>query len=79
MGLVYEDMLFYNYYEFCGKGAYIKSRYNKLLLHDKYVYKLYIYSIDNIKYYLKDMIWEYLNEPIGSCYFMTLETLWAYV
>ena len=56
MELVYEDMIFYNYHEFCNNCEYLKQRYMELTLYEKYVYKLYIYSFDNIRNLLKDKI-----------------------
>lgn len=75
MNLIDIDMQFYNYYEFCSNCEYIKNKYQKLSYKEKSIYKLYVYSISNIKYNLKDKIWEYLNEPVGSCYFVSKDTL----
>lgn len=79
MELIYDDMIFYNYKEFCNNCEYFKTRYEKLSLNDKYAYKSYIYSFDNIQWWLKDKIWEYLNESVGSCYIVTKEYLMKYL
>ena len=64
-----------NEYETLKKHPFIKNKYQKLSYKEKSIYKLYVYSISNIKYNLKDKIWEYLNEPVGSCYFVSKDTL----
>lgn len=73
--MVYSDMRFYTFKEFCENADYIKMHFLSLDERDKYTYKLYIYSNHIIKEFLLDKIWEYLNEPIGSCYYVTLDML----
>lgn len=77
--MVYENMKFYTFNDFYNRGKLIKSAYDRLSFNDKYVYKLYIYSNFLLKPYLQDRIWEFLNEPIGSCYYVTYEMLGVYV
>ena len=79
MELIYTDMVFYNDNEFCNNCEYFKKRYMEVTVYEKYIYKLYVYSFDNIRILLKDKIWEYLNEPFGSCYMVTKEYLESYL
>lgn len=39
---------------------------------------MYFYCNRLIKEWLLDKMWEYLNEPIGSCYYVSYEMLSAY-
>ena len=43
------------------------------------VYRMYIYSNRLLKESLCDKIWEYLNEPLGSVYYVSYETLGMYL
>lgn len=77
--MVYNDMRFYTFAEFYQHAIYIKHRYDSLDEHDKCVYKMYIYSNRIIREYVLDKIWEYLNEPMGSCYYVSFDMLGFYL
>ena len=76
--MIYEDMHFYTFDEFYSMAKRIKSHYEKLTLQEKCIYKMYFYCNRIIKEWLLDKMWEYLNEPIGSCYYVSYEMLGAY-
>lgn len=73
--MVHGDMKFYNLKDFCNKADYIKKRYGTLGLQEKVDYKMYVYSNCFMNGRIIDKIWEYLNEPLGSCYYVSLHTL----
>ena len=76
--MIYDDMRFYTFNEFYSMRKRIKSHYERLSLEEKYIYKMYFYCNRLIKEWLLDKMWEYLNEPIGSCYYVSYEMLSAY-
>lgn len=76
--MVYDDMCFYTFDDFYSMAKRIKSHYEKLTLQEKIVYKMYFYCNRVIKEWLLDKMWEYLNEPIGSCYYVSYEMLGVY-
>lgn len=76
--MIYTDMIFYNFNDFFDNAKRIKKRFDTLSLIDKKVYKLYVYSNRDIKENILDKIWEYLNEPFGSCYYVSHNMLSVY-
>ena len=65
----YNSMLFNNYKEFYDKRKFIRFNYKFLSVAKKRNYKDFVYST-NLKDYFKDRIWEYLNEPLISPYYV---------
>lgn len=76
--MVYDDMRFYTFNEFYDQGVRIKNHFINLSADDKLVYRMYVYSNRHIKDYLLDKIWEYLNEPFGSTYYVSYDMLGLY-
>jgi hypothetical protein len=76
--MVYDDMRFYTFNEFYDQGVRIKNHFINLSIDDKLVYRMYVYSNRHIKDYLLDKIWEYLNEPFGSTYYVSYDMLGLY-
>lgn len=76
--MVYDDMRFYTFNEFYDQGVRIKNHFIDLSVDDKLVYRMYVYSNRHIKDYLLDKIWEYLNEPFGSTYYVSYDMLGLY-
>ena len=76
--MVYDDMRFYTFNEFYKQGVRIKNHFINLSVDDKLVYRMYVYSNRHIKDYLLDKIWEYLNEPFGSAYYVSYDMLGLY-
>ena len=69
-----------NHFEdFYRNARYIKYRFNLLSLRDRQIYKMYVYSNSIIKIYVLDKMWEYLNEPMGSCYYVSYDMLGEYL
>lgn len=65
----YNKILFNNYKEFFENRKTIKKIYVVLNNDFKRKYKDFVYST-NLKDYFKDRIWEYLNEPMISPYYV---------
>lgn len=76
--MVYDDMRFYTFNEFYDQGKRIKEHFDKLSIKDKLTYRMYVYSNRHIKDYLLDKIWEFLNEPFGSTYYVSYDMLGLY-
>lgn len=76
--MIYDDMRFYTFNEFYEQGVRIKSHFVNLNINDKLIYRMYVYSNRHIKDYLLDKIWEYLNEPFGSTYYVSYDMLGLY-
>mgnify|MGYP001623637710 CR=1 FL=1 len=76
--MIYDDMRFYTFNEFYEQGVRIKSHFVNLNINDKLIYRMYVYSNRHIKDYLLDKIWEYLNEPFGSSYYVSYDMLGLY-
>lgn len=76
--MIYDDMRFYTFNEFYEQGVRIKNHFISLSVDDKLVYRMYVYSNRHIKDYLLDKIWEYLNEPFGSTYYVSYDMLGLY-
>ena len=64
-----EEMNFKDAREFYYKREDIRNKYLQLNYARKYIYKSYVYSRD-IVYSHKNTIWEYLNEPDDSIYYI---------
>ena len=75
MEISYSELAFYSYSQFCERCEWLREKYLNLSYADKYIYKLFVYSISDINLYLKDMIWEYLNEDESSDYYVSKEEL----
>ena len=56
------NMNFYSLLDFYPKKETIKSEYVLLTLEEKLNYKKFVYSIPFEEEYIKDLIWEYLND-----------------
>lgn len=62
---------FISYRTFYKNRHYMRERYKTMTYYEKLSLKRYLYSITIIKTQHKDLIWEYLNEPIGSEYYVS--------
>lgn len=72
-------MRFIDFKDFYDRCEIIKDYFDDLSLKDKYTYKMYIYSNRLIKEYKLDKIWEFLNEPFGSAYYVSSDMLGAWL
>lgn len=79
MDLIGERMKFIDFNDFYQKKDLIKSEFNKLSLHEKQIYKLYVYSNRLINEFKLNKIWEYLTEPFGSAYYISGDMLSAHL
>lgn len=77
--MVSPSMMFYNFFDFYENAERIKMEYVNLSVEQKKVYKLYVYSNRLLKEFLADKIWEYLNEPLGSAYYVSRDMLSVYL
>lgn len=77
--MVKDNMIFYNFKDFYDNAIQIKREYDKLSVNDKIVYKYYVYSNRLLREYIADKVWEYLNEPFGSAYYVSYEMLGVYL
>lgn len=75
MKISYSELAFYSYKQFCDRCEWLRDKYLNLSYEDKYIYKMFVYSISDISLYLKDTIWEYLNEDEDSMYYVSKEEL----
>lgn len=66
---MYKNMYFVSSREFYEKRDTIRAKYSLLSFAKKCIYKSYVYSRD-IYYANKNIIWEFLNEPDDSEYFI---------
>ena len=57
-----KKLVFFGILDFFPRRDEIKEIYDTLSLREKKIYKMYVYSICFEKEYVKDLIWEYLNE-----------------
>ena len=55
-------LVFYSILDFFPRRKEIKVIYKSLNLSDKKMYKKYVYSICFEREYVKDLIWEFLND-----------------
>lgn len=65
-----KEMKFNNLIEFIKKREIFKIYYILLTHNEKVIFKTYVYKL-NYKNKVKDKIWEYLNEPKMSPYFVS--------
>lgn len=72
-------MRFTDFKDFYNKKDIIKECFDDLSLQDKYMYKMYVYSNELIKRGKLDKIWEFLNEPFGSVYYISSDSLELYL
>lgn len=79
MDIVPDDILFNNFKDFYEKARYIKDRFDLLPVREKRIYKMYVYSNSIIRNNVLDKMWEYLNEPLGSCYYVSYDMLGEYL
>lgn len=66
---------FYGVADFCVNAKNIKSAYEKMGYCEKRMYKYYVYSNSFLTMKEQNLIWEYLNEPFGSVYYLSYEQL----
>ena len=72
-------MRFIDFKDFYDRCEIRKDYFNDLSLQEKYMYKMYVYSNELIKRDRLNKIWEYLNEPFGSVYYVSKEMLSVYL
>ena len=72
--MVRQSMIFYNF-----NDDYIKKQYVLLSTKEKIIYKMYVYSNCILTEKLANVIWEYLNEPFGSVYYVSKVMLQEYL
>ena len=65
-----KNMEFVDFKDFCSKRSYVKTRYYLLDKKDRREYRDYVYSHEKLVKSQPDKIWEYLNEPFGSFYYI---------
>lgn len=56
-----DNLRFYSILDFYPNRIQIKKEFNKLNIQDMLLYKKEVYSICFEREYVKDLIWEYLN------------------
>lgn len=66
---------FYGVGDFCLNAKIIKKEYDKMSYSEKRLYKYHVYSNSFLTMKEQNLIWEYLNEPFGSVYYITYEQL----
>lgn len=62
---------FISYRTFYKNRHYMREKYKTMSYYQKLSLKRYLYSITIITTPHKDLIWEYLNEPLGSEYYVS--------
>lgn len=73
--MIQDEMRFIGFKDFYKRSRKIKSMYDKLSLEEKWIYKYYVYSNALVSQNRLDLIWEYLNEPENSEYFVSRKKL----
>ena len=73
--MVKEEMRFIGFRDFYKRSRYIKQLYHSLSLEEKWTYKYYVYSNSLISNDRLDLIWEYLNEPEKSDFYVSRKKL----
>ena len=73
--MIRDEMRFIGFKDFYKRSRKIKNLYSKMSLNEKWIYKYYVYSnrlisVDNL-----DLIWEYLNEPKNSEFYVSRKKL----
>lgn len=79
MDLVAENMKFIDFKDFYKRRRLIKHAYDLLSPNEKQIYKLYVYSNRLIVESKLNKIWEALNEPFGSVYYIPIDSLDVYL
>ena len=79
MDIVDERMKFISFDDFYQRCESIKYYYERLSTKEKRIYRMYIYSDRFLSEKVADKMWEYLNEPLGSVYYVSKETLQTYL
>lgn len=77
--MVNPSMTFFNFQDFYVNAKRIKSLYVNLSVEEKRIYKMYVYSNRLLSDKKVDKVWEYLNEPFGSVYYVSYEMLEEYL
>lgn len=77
--MVKASMTFVNFKDFYKNAEYIKKQFEELSIDEKIIYKLYVYSNRLLREHVADKVWEYLNEPLGSIYYVSKQTLEDYL
>lgn len=57
-----KSLVFYSLLDFYPKKEQIKVCFDLMTLDERINYKMYVYSIPFEEEYIKDLIWEYLND-----------------
>ena len=79
MDIIYDVMKFIDYKDFYDKRCIIKDSFNDLSYIEKKAYKMYVYSNVIEREFKLDKIWEYLNEPCDSEFYIDDEDLKKYI
>ena len=77
--MVNPSMTFFNFQDFYIHAKRIKEMYACLSVEEKRIYKMYVYSNRLLSDKKVDKVWEYLNEPFGSVYYVSYEMLGEYL
>lgn len=77
--MVNPSMTFFNFQDFYLNAKRIKSLYVNLSVEEKRIYKMYVYSNRLLSDKKVDKVWEFLNEPFGSVYYVSYEMLGEYL
>ena len=73
--MIKEELRFIGFKDFYKRSRIIKSKYRSLSLEEKWTYKYYLYSNSLISLTRLDLMWEYLNEPESSEYYVSRRKL----
>lgn len=73
--MIQGELRFIGFKDFYKRSRKIKKIYDSLSLEDKWTYKYYVYSNALVSQNRLDLIWEYLNEPENSEYFISRKKL----
>lgn len=73
-----EKMFFKDFDSFFEERTLIRLNYNFLTKKQKIEYKKFVYSI-KVREEIKDKIWEYLNEPMVSPFYVFEKELKKYI
>lgn len=76
--MVNGNLMFDDFKDFYNKRDTIKKLFSHLCVSSKTQYKSYVYG-KKMRVYLLDKIWEYLNEPFGSVYYINDDILAFYL
>lgn len=77
--MIRDTMMFVNFKDFYENADRIKKQYTCLGTKEKIIYKMYVYSNRLLNNFLVDKVWEYLNEPFGSVYYVPKQVLELYL